>query len=156
MINSIFVCLFVIIHTPLSLSLSLSLLQLDFDKCFYEHESTKTIPQLFIIVGRIYKYIKIAMYHFFVFLFGIPMAVFWAMFNGFMVFFYVWFYQPFLRLSTMWMYALSPLVSVPLQAFFAPISDVVARIFRQIRVKATLDGPFAERLAGQARATNSV
>jgi hypothetical protein len=156
-INGIFISMLSSIPPP-SLSLPPSLLQLDFDKCFYEHESTKTLPELFTIVGRIYKYVKLIVYHFFVLFLGIPMALFWAIFNGFMVFLYVWLWQPILRLSTMWLYAVSPLASVPLQAFFAPLIDVSARIFRQIRVKATLDGPFAERLAGQAstRAENSV
>ena len=75
------------------------------------------------------------------------MALFWACLNGFMMFLFVWLYQPFLRLTIMWLYAFTPLVTVPLQAMLTPLVDVYARIFRQIRVKATLDGSFAERLA---------
>ena len=47
----------------------------------------------------------------------------------------------------MWTYAFAPLATVPLQAICAPFIDIGARIFRQIRIKAKLDGAFAERLA---------
>ena len=76
------------------------------------------------------------------------MALIWAVVNGIMVFILVWLYQPVLRMIVMWIYAVSPLVSVPLQAIYTPLVDVHARIFRQIRIKAKLDGSFAERLTG--------
>ena len=76
------------------------------------------------------------------------MAVIWAVLNSIMVFLLVWLYQPLLRMIIMLSYALSPLVSVPLQAIYTPLIDAHARIFRQIRIKAKLDGSFAERLAG--------
>ena len=47
----------------------------------------------------------------------------------------------------MLIYATSPLVTVPLQALCIPLVDAAARFFRQIRIKTTLDGSFAERLA---------
>ena len=79
------------------------------------------------------------------------MAIIWAIINGIMVFVLVWLYQPLLRLTIMWVYAFTPLVTVPLQAIFTPLVDVGARIFRQIRIKATLDGSFAESLAAAGR-----
>ena len=78
------------------------------------------------------------------------MSLIWAIISGIMVFILVWLYQPGLRLTIMWIYAITPLVTVPLQAIFTPLVDVAARIFRQIRIKAKLDGSFAERLAGQS------
>ena len=123
------------------------MIQLDFDKCFHEHPSTKTFPELNLCLGLCYKYLKLITYHILVFFIGIPMARLWAFFNGSVRFFYVWIYQPCLRLYVMWSYAFTPLVTVPFQAMLTPLVDVYARIFRQIRVKATLDGSFAERLA---------
>ena len=131
-------------------------MQLDFDKCFYEYDSTKTLPELMAIVGVIYKYVKLVVYHGFVIVVGIPMALMWAILNGFMVFCLVWLYQPLLRIMIMLIYALAPWATVPLQAFYTPLIDAHARIFRQIRVKATLDGSFAERLVGQTPAQSAV
>lgn len=79
------------------------------------------------------------------------MSILWAIINGIMVFILVWIYQPALRMTIMWIYAITPLATVPLQAIFTPLVDVVARIFRQIRIKAKLDGSFAERLARHGR-----
>ena len=126
-------------------------LQLEFDKCFHEHKSTKTFPQLHACLGVTYKYTKLVIYHIFVILIGVPMTLLWALINGIMVFVLVWLYQPVLRLTIMWIYALTPLVTVPLQAIFTPLVDVGARIFRQIRIKAKLDGALAEKLAGKSR-----
>ena len=96
----------------------------------------------------VYKYTKLVIYHIFVILIGIPLAIIWAVINGIMVFILVWLYQPVLRMTVMWIYAVTPLVTVPLQAIYTPLVDAHARIFRQIRIKAKLDGSFAERLAG--------
>ena len=106
-------------------------------------------------LGITYKYTKLVVYHIFVILIGIPMALLWALLNGIMVFILVWLYQPALRVTVMWIYAVTPLVTVPLQAIFTPLVDIQARIFRQIRIKANLDGSFAERLAGHTH-THSV
>ena len=126
-------------------------MQLEFNKCFHEHKSTKTFPELNLCLGLCYKYTKLVIYHIFVILIGVPMAILWAIINGIMVFVLVWLYQPALRLTIMWIYAATPLITVPLQAIFTPLVDVSARLFRQIRVKATLDGSFAERLAAGGR-----
>ena len=126
------------------------LLQLEFEKCFHEHKSTKTFPQLHMCLGITYKYTKLVIYHIFVILIGIPISLLWAIINGIMVFVLVWIYQPALRMVIMWIYAITPLATVPLQAIFTPLVDVGARIFRQIRIKVRLDGSFAERLAGQS------
>ena len=87
--------------------------------------------------------------HIFVILIGVPMAILWAILNGIMVFILVWLYQPVLRVTVMWIYAFTPLVTVPIQAIFTPLVDVSARIFRQIRIKASLEGSYAEKLAGR-------
>ena len=125
------------------------IIQLEFDRCFHEHKSTKTFPQLNTCLGITYKYTKLVIYHIFVILIGVPMAILWAILNGIMVFILVWLYQPVLRVTVMWIYAFTPLVTVPIQAIFTPLVDVSARIFRQIRIKASLDGSYAEKLAGR-------
>ena len=123
------------------------LIQLDFNKCFYEHKSTKSFDQLNVCLGITYQFTKLVTYHIFVFLLGIPMLIFWALFNAVVVFILVWIYQPGLRVMIMVTYAWMPLVTVPLQAMLTPLVDASARIFRQIRIKANLEGSFAERLA---------
>ena len=80
----------------------------------------------------------------------------WALLNAIMVFILVWLYQPVLRVTVMWIYAVTPLVTVPLQAIFTPLVDIQGRIFRQIHIKAKLDGSFAKRLAGHTRTLHSV
>ena len=67
-------------------------------------------------LGITYKYTKLVVYHIFVILIGIPMAILWAVLNGIMVFVLVWLYQPVLRVTVMWIYAVTPLITVPLQA----------------------------------------
>ena len=126
-------------------------MQLEFDKCFHEHKSTKTFRQLNVCLGVTYKYTKLVIYHIFVILIGVPMAILWAILNGLMVFILVWLYQPVLRVTVMWIYALTPLFTVPIQAILTPLVDVSARIFRQIRIKANLEGSFADRLAGRSQ-----
>ena len=119
--------------------------QLDFDKCFYEHRSTKTVKELNTCLNFTYKHIKLIVYVILVVFLGIPFVILYAIFNAFAVFFVVWMYQPLLRVLVMLTYAFAPLVTVPLQAVFTPLVDVNARLFRQIRIKANLGGTFAER-----------
>ena len=59
---------------------------------------------------------------------------------GFCAFYvnYVW--SPSLRLALLLVASMLPLVTEPLRVLFSPLADAVARVFRQIRIKATLDG----------------
>ena len=116
------------------------ILQLDFDHCFTEHKSTKTFSQLYKVVGIIYKYTKLAIYHIFVILIGVPMAIVWAIINGITVFVIVWLWGPAIKLTVLLVYAVAPAFTAPLQAILAPLADIIARIFRQIRIRAHIDG----------------
>ena len=75
------------------------------------------------------------------------MAILWAILNGLFVFIHVWIYLPAMKITIFWVYAFAPLMAAPIQAIFTPLVDVSARIFRQIRIKATLNGPLGEKLA---------
>ena len=70
------------------------------------------------------------------------MAIIWAIVNGIMVFAVVWLWGPALKLTVLWVYAVAPAFTAPLQAVLAPLADVVARIFRQIRVRSNITGSF--------------
>ena len=129
-------------------------LQLDFEACFHEHKSTKTWPPLHLVTGLMYKYTKLVVYHIFVILIGFVFAFIWAIINGITAFIHVWLWGPALKLTLLWIYAVTPLVTVPLRAIFTPLVDIQARIFRQIRVQANLTGPFAEKFAGGQQGTN--
>ena len=78
------------------------------------------------------------------------MAILWAILNGLFVFIHVWIYLPIMKITVFWVYAFAPLVAAPIQAVFTPLVDVSARIFRQIRVKATLNGNIADKLVGHS------
>ncbi len=116
-------------------------LQLDFENCFTEHESTKTIPGVYKVIGMFYQYLKLFIYHIFVFLIGIPLAILWAITNGIIIFTVVWMWGPLLKVISMMTYSLAPLVTVATEVSLRPFMDMTARVFRQIRVK----GDFAIR-----------
>ena len=120
--------------------ISLLNVQLEYDACFHEHKKSKTIRQVHDVLEFIYKWIKLITYHFFVFLIGIPLMIVWAFLNGIMAFIYSWIWSPVLRLSIFWLAAAMPLVTMPLVAIFKPLADVIGRMFRQIRIKADLNG----------------
>ncbi len=110
-------------------------LQLDFDECFTEHKSTKTISIVYKIVGLVYKYLKLFIYHFFVFLIGIPLAICWAIINGAIVFTVVWMWGPFLKVISMIAHSLAPLITVATDVILKPLMDVAARLVSVIRGK---------------------
>lgn len=124
-------------------------LQLEFDACFHEHKSTKTWPPLHLVTGVMYKYTKLVVYNIFVILIGFIFAFIWAIINGINAFIHVWLWGPALKLTLLWIYAVTPLVTVPLRAICTPLFDVLARIFRQIHVQANLTGSFPEKFVGQ-------
>ena len=109
--------------------------QLDFENCFTEHKSTMTIPIVYKIVGLVYKYTKLIIYHIFVFLIGIPLAIAWAITNGIVIFTVVWMWGPLLKVVSMMTYSLAPLVTVATEVSLRPFMDITARVFRQIRIK---------------------
>lgn len=87
-----------------------------------------------------YKYTKLITYHFFVFVFGIFLAIAFAFVNGLMSFLHVWIYWPLAKVFLLWLYAIAPVISAPIKALFTPIVDMHARIFRQIKIQANLSG----------------
>ena len=107
---------------------------MDFKECFREHESTKTIQPVYKVMGLTYKYTKLVTYHIFVLLLGFILAVVFALINAFVSFVHVWIFGPLAKVVLLWVYAIIPLAVAPLKAFFTPLVDVHARIFRQIRV----------------------
>ena len=130
-------------HVTMSMSnnaLLTSVLQLEFEQCFHEHSSTKTWPQLYRVTGLVYKYTKLVVYHFFVILYGIVFAFLWAIINGITAFIHTWIWNPALKLTLLWVWAIAPLATEPIRAICTPAVDVSARLFRQIRVHATLAG----------------
>ena len=96
----------------------------------------------------LYKYTLIIVYHFFVLLLGVLIAVICAIINAITAFIHVWVYGPFLKLYLVVIYGLAPLVVAPIRAVYRPLVDASARVFRQIRVDGKLNGSYAERLAG--------
>lgn len=124
-------------------------LQLEFDACFHEHKSMQTWPPLHLVTGMLYRYTKLLVYHFLVVLIGFIFAFIWAIINGINTFIHVWIWGPTLKFIQVWIFALAPVITVPLRAILTPLVDAQARIFRQIRVHANLNGPFAKAFAGQ-------
>ena len=115
-------------------------MQLSFEHFFEEDKDTKTFLAIYKVLGLVYKYIKLVLYHIFVILIGIPMTILWALINGLMAFVLVWLWGPALRLTIIIIYSVTPLATVPMQAILTPLVDVLARFFRQIRVRADLGG----------------
>ncbi len=101
------------------------------------------------MLGVIYKYTKLIFYHIFVIVFGIPLTFVWALTNGIIVFYLVWIWGPVLRLFIVLIYSIAPAVTTPVQALLSPLVDVLARIFRQCRIKADIGGNLGRRLTGQ-------
>ena len=112
---------------------------MDFKECFHEHESTKTIAGYYKVLELTYKYTKLFTYHFFVFIFGFPFAISFALLNGFIYFIHVWIFGPLAKITLLWVYALIPVLVSPIAAYMRPLVDVHARVFRQIRIH--LSGP---------------
>lgn len=118
-------------------------MQLEFEDCFEEHNKTKTFAALYKVLGLVYKYTKLVLYHIFVIVIGIPLMFLWAIINGIMVFVLVWVWGPALRLIITVVYSTAPAFYVPVQAILSPIIDVFARIFRQCVIKGKLSGGLA-------------
>lgn len=94
-----------------------------------------------------YKYTKLCVYNFFVILLGILMAFIWAILYGFVMFYITYLWSPALRLALILVNTALPLVTEPLRALLSPLADVAARVFRQIRIKAKLNGGLLSPLA---------
>lgn len=81
-------------------------------------------------------------------IFGIFLAVIWGIILSFVSFTISWLLYPSLKSFLLVVNSTLPALTEPLKAFFTPLVDVSARFFRQIRVKASLDGglmsPFAK------------
>ena len=132
------------IHGPLTKFICFSF-QLDFEDCFTEHEKTKTFSALYQVLGIIYKYTKLVLYHIFVIIVGIPLTIVWAIVNSITTFYLVWMWGPALRLFMVLIYAVAPAVTIPFNALVSPVVDVFARIFRQCRIR--VSGDFGNKAA---------
>lgn len=122
---------------------------MDFRVLFQEHESTKTISAFYTGLEYAYRYIKLSVYHLFVFCFGTLFVIFFGIGNGIFTFLIVWITLPGVKVFMAMVYATTPIITGPFRAIFAPMVDVQARIFRQIKVQANLSGPLPEYLLRQ-------
>lgn len=72
----------------------------------------------------------------------------WGIILSFVSFTMSWLWNPSLKVFLLVVNSTLPAITEPLKALFTPLVDVSARVFRQIRVKASLDGglmsPFAK------------
>ena len=66
------------------------------------------------------------------------MAFIFAIVNGIVNFVLVWLWGPSIKITVSIVYAAAPAVKAPYQVFLAPLADIGARMFRQIRVKSDL------------------
>ena len=96
-----------------------------------------------------FKYTKLVVYNFFVILLGIFMAFLWAVLYGFIMFYITYIWSPALRLILLLINTALPVITEPLRALLTPLADVAARMFRQIRIKAQLNGGLLSPLAQQ-------
>ena len=94
-----------------------------------------TIPIVYKFIGLFYRYLKLIIYHIFVFLIGIPLATLWAITNGMVIFTVVWMWGPLLKVTSMITHSFAPLVAVATEVALKPCMDMTARVFRQIRFK---------------------
>ena len=115
-------------------------MQLEFEAVFKEHKSTRTIPLVYKAYGYVFKFTKLILYNLFVIIFGIPLAILWGLQLSLIVFVVTWIYHPGLKIVLLVVNATLPIVTEPLRALFTPLVDVLARVFRQIRVNTTVNG----------------
>ena len=128
---------------------------MEFKTIFHEHKSTPTIPQVYDIYGRVFYYTKTILYNVLVLMFGIFFTVIFAMFWSLVAFAATWIWWPILRFFLFLIGTIAPIVNEPMKAFLTPLTDVHARIFRQIRINATLNGGFTHS-GNNNRATSNV
>ena len=126
-------------HLHIQLSYFCSL-QLDFENCFQDHTTTRAIPPVNKVLATIFKTTKLVMYNSLVILFGFPLAFFWAMGFGCLAFIFTWLWSPILRSLLMTIHVVMPLYTETTRSLFYPIGDTLGRVFRQIQIKASLDG----------------
>ena len=111
-----------------------------FESCFRESKPFSTVRVLYRVLGIMFYYTKLILYNYFVIILGFLFTFIWAVLMGFFAFYvnYVW--NPSLRLALLLIASFLPLVTEPLRAFLSPLADAIARVYRQIHIKATLDG----------------
>eukprot|EP00731_Ephydatia_muelleri_P030370 Em0021g893a len=124
---------------------------LDFEDCFREHKSTKLVDPIYKVYGITYKYIKLAVYHLLVLVFGIPIAIIWALINAIIAFTCTWLWSPVLKIVVLLIYGISPLVTETVRAFMSPLVDMSARILRQIRLHVTTGDKLTEAIGALGR-----
>ena len=92
------------------------------------------------INGYIFKYTKMIFYNILVFIFGFLLSFVWGLILSIISFTVTWLWNPGLKSMLLVISATLPAVTEPLKALFTPLVDVQARVFRQIRVQAWLNG----------------
>lgn len=118
-----------------------------FDTTFQEHESTITISYFRIANKNVFQYTKLFFYNLLVIFFGFLFSLLWGFIASILLFVITWIWNPVLKMNLLILGATVPIVTEPLKAFFTPLSDVSARIFRQIHVKANIDGKLLSPLS---------
>lgn len=119
-----------------------------FESCFHENKSTSTIRELYKGLGVMFHYSKLVVYNFFVITLGFIVAFIWAVIAGFVAFYVNFVWSPSLRLALLLVASILPLATEPLRVLLSPFADAIARVFRQIRVNATLDGGLFNAVSG--------
>ena len=129
---------------------SLSFSQLEFEDCIDKHPNTLIIPKLNHFLSLSYKYTKLVAYCIFLIVVGVPLTFVWGCVNGSTVFCCMWVWSPILKLILLSVHSCAPAIVVPIQVLCAPIVDVAARIFRQVRLQAIILGrPSLDRITSQ-------
>lgn len=114
--------------------------QLEFAACFHEHQKTKIFGMAHKVLEIVYKWIKLITYHVLAFAIGVPLMIVWAFLGGIFAFIYSWIWSPILRVLIFILAAVLPVATMPLVLLCRPLVDVSARMFRQIQIKANLNG----------------
>ena len=120
-------------------------LQLEFDACYVESKDTFTWRPLKRVLHGCYYWTKIIAYNVLVIAIGLKLAFIGALLSAVTSFLYTWAWGPLLKNFIFWVYAVAPVVSVPIQALYTPLVDATARLFRHIRIKVSMDRMLSEK-----------
>lgn len=122
-------------------------MQLEFEACYHEHKDTFTWRPLRRVLHGCYYWTKIISYNILALVLGLKLAFIAGLLSALTSFLYTWVWGPILKNFIFWVYAIAPVVSVPIQALYTPLVDASGRIFRQFRINASLNGKSLEKLS---------
>ena len=91
-------------------------------------------------LDKVFTITKLMMYNLLVILIGFPTAFFWALGFASIAFFCTYILSPFIRMILIFVHVIMPLATETTRSLLYPLGDAIGRIFRQIQIKASLDG----------------